>query len=325
MPTRITEQKLPFFYNAGDLGQAEGDAQAVVISYHTSPVVVNRKQTYVVFVLDGGLQGTVASYRWTVEGNTINTQHGVLEYSPTAEGTMSVSVDLLNSGSAVLKTIALSQQVIALNAELETLISAADETSPTAANPDTSRELVNDVRWYIDDIAPRTADSVSSLNKLLFACTYAEAMLVAPEDRAAGIERLAGMLADNAAEGFAEQAASGMGICQLRPHAVAMYFSETDGGTNWLVTRRELPNDKSTWDSMLAQMKTAIVGMDAQKRVDLFNVLRFPKTNIKVAMQFLEALRTQYFTGQDLPSILADEAKARNLITEYKEGPFALS
>lgn len=325
MAVRLTEKTLPPTTTAGDFGQAEGDAAAVLISYHSSPIVKERTQTYVVFVLDAGLQGNVASYSWQVGSDTAETDNGVFEYSHADEGDAQITVNLLDSGSAVVKSITMTQRVIPLNSELEDLIGAADQTAPTAADPETSRELVNDVRGYIDELISRTADAQGSLNKLLFAVGYAEAMLVPPADRAAQLERLAGQLADDDTVGFAEGASSGIGLCQVRPDVLAMYLSATPGGSDWLIPRQEFPHDPSARGTVRDALEGALAGLDEAKRVDLFNFLRFPKSNLKMAMQFLEAMRTQYFSGQDLPSILADEKKANTLISEYKEGPFALA
>ncbi|HEY7089600.1 MAG TPA: hypothetical protein VH518_15995 [Tepidisphaeraceae bacterium] len=325
MAVRLTEKTLPANTTAADLGQAEGDPSAVLISYHSSPVVKERTQTYVVFVLDAGLQGSVASYRWQAGSVTADTENGVFEYAHPDEGDARVTVNLLDGGGTVLKSIAMTQTVIPLNAELETMIDAPDQTSPTAADPETSRELVNDVRGYIDELVSRTADAEGSLNKLLFAVAYAEAMLVPPVERASQLERLAGQLAEGDAAAFSDGAVSGIGLCQVRPDALAMYVSATPGGTDWMLPRQEMPNDPNARGAVRDALKAALIALDEAKRVDLFNLLRFPKINLKMAMQFLEAMQTQYYPGQDLPSILADQDKAKTLISEYKEGPFALA
>lgn len=325
MPTRKTEQRLPASVTAADLGQAEGDAVAALISYHSSPIVKERLQTYVVFVLDAGMQANAESYRWQIGGDTVTTEQGVLEYSHPAEGDAQISVEIRDGASTVLKTLSLTQTVIPLNAELEALINTADEVTPTAADPETSRELVNDVRVYIDEMAPRALDSDSSLNKLLFCIAYAEAMLVPPTERAEQTARLAATLGEGSGESFAEQAKQGIGLCQVRPAILAMYRSATPGGSDWLIARREFPNNADERDTIQTELNTALAALDEAQRIDLFNLLRFPKSNLAMAMQLLEAMRNQYYPGQNLPSILADEDKAKTLISQYKEGPFALS
>ena len=169
MATRTTERRVPPGYAAADLGETAGDAAAVVVGYHSSPIVVGRLQTCVVLVLDAALQPNVASVRWQAGATGATTKDGVFEFAPATEGDLPINVDLLDGGGAVLKSLLLTQQVGPLNAELETMIQQPNEVSPVAADPDTSRELVNDVRGYIDDVAPRSADPDSSLNRLLFA------------------------------------------------------------------------------------------------------------------------------------------------------------
>jgi hypothetical protein len=325
MPTRKTEQRLPANFTADDFGQFQGDSVAVLISYHPSPVVKDRTQTYVAFVLDAGMQGTTVSYRWQTGSDTINTDHGVLEYAHSAEGDMQIALSLLDGGGAVLKTISLAQRVISLNAELETMIDTPDEVTPTAADPETSRELVNDVRAYIDEIAPRSADGESSLNRLLFAVAYSMAMVVSPPGRAAHLEKLASALDEGAGESFADQARNGLGLCQVRPGVLGMYLSATPGGSDWLIPRRIFPNDPEARATMQSELNAALAQLDEAKRIDLFNLLRFPKSNLKMTALLLEALRQQYFPGQTLPVILADKDKAKTLISQYEEGPFELA
>jgi hypothetical protein len=205
------------------------------------------------------------------------------------------------------------------------MINTPNEVTPTAADPETSRDLVNDVRLYVDEAAPRALDSESSLNKLLFSVAYAEAMLVTPAARSAQTERLAAALEEGASASFAEQTQKGIGLCQVRPAVLAMYLSATPGGSDWLISRREFPHDPDARGTVQTELDTALAQLDEARRVDLFNHLRFPKSNLKMAAQLLEAFRNQYYAGQSLPSILADRDKATTLISQFKGGPFALA
>jgi hypothetical protein len=192
-----------------------------------------------------------------------------------------------------------------------------------AADPETSRELVNDVRGYIDELAPRSADPDSTLNRLIFALAYAEAMRVPPADRAAQAERLAAALDQAAPESFADQAETGIGLCQVRPHVLGMYVSATAGGTDWLIDRREFPREEDERSALQHELKADLAQLDEARRVDLFNLLRFPKSNLRMATLLTRELMTQYFPGENLPTILADETKAKSLIEQFKEGPLA--
>jgi hypothetical protein len=325
MPARATERNLPPGLTAADLGQAQGDASATLVSYHSSPCAVGRSQTYVVFVLDAALQGTVERYRWTVGTANTETTEGVFEHTPAAAGNLRVDVSLLDAGSAVLKTLSITQGVVALHPELEFLISRPDEVSAVADDPETSREIVNDVRVYIDELAPRSADPDSSLNKLLFAIGYAEAMSVRPADRSIKTQALATALAASEMQSFADQAKDGIGLCQVRPQILAMYVSATAGGTAPMLPLREFPKDVAAREPIATALLEEFVALDPAQKIDLFNLLRFPKANLRMAMQFVDKLMTQYFPGEPLPAILADADKAQTLISQYKEGPFALT
>lgn len=323
MPVRITERNLPPGMTAADLGQASGDASAVLVSFHSSPCAVGRLQTYVVFVLEAALHGTVASYRWTVGTTNTPTVDGVFEHTPSAAGELKVDVALLDGGGATLKTLSITQTVVPLNAELEFLIARPDEVAAVADDPETSRELVNDVRVYIDELAPRSADPESSLNKLLFALAYAEAMTVRPPDRAIQTRALAASLAANEAESFTDRASTGIGLCQMRPQILAMFVSATAGGTTPMLPLRDLPRAGPDRVTAVAALRSEFIALAPAQKIDLFNLLRFPKSNLRMAMQLVEKLRERFFPGQALPDILADATKAKSLISQYKEGPTA--
>jgi len=325
MAARKTEQGLPAGFTAVDLGQATSDPAAALISFHSSPVVAGRTQTYVAFALDTSLQTDVAFYRWQAGTETTETETGVFEIVPESEGDLQISVSLLDSGGATLKSLTLDQSVVALNSELESMIDSASDGSPVAADPETSRELVNDVRGYIDELAPRSADPESSLNRLLFALAYAEAMRIPPGDRSRQTEQAAEALGQSALECFADQSESGLGLCQLRPQVVAMYLSATQGGSDWLISQREFPANQDDRPAARKSLKAEFAELDEQRLIDLFNLLRFPKSNLKIASLVAQSLMAQYFSTESLPAILADDGKAHILINQFKEGPFALA
>src|SRR3954452_2589560 len=323
MPVRATEKNLPPGLTAADLGQSVGDTSAALVSYHSSPCAVGRLQTYVVFVLDVAQQAAVERYRWTVGSANTETTEGVFEHTPNAAGNLRVDVSLLGGDGAVLKKLSIAQDVVPLNGELEVLIARRDEPTAVADDPDTSREIVNDVRVYIDELAPRSADPDSSLNKLLFATAYAEAMTVKPADRAAQTRDLAAALSAGEAATFVDKALTGIGLCQVRPQILAMYVSATAGGATPMLPPREFPADEKERAAKLAELRTEFIALDAAQRTDLFNLLRFPKSNLRMAMLLVQKHMATYFPAQSLPGILADEAKAKSLITQYKEGPSA--
>ncbi len=323
MAARITERNLPPGLAAADLGQAAGDASATLVSFHSSPCAVGRPQTYVVFVLDAALQGTVEKYHWKIGTSNTETPEGVFEHTPASAGNLQVEVSLLDGGGGVLTTLSIAQSVVPLNGELEFLISRPDEVTAVADDPETSRELVNDVRVYIDELAPRSADPDSSLNKLLFAIGYAEAMNVRPADRAIETREMAAALAADQAESFVDKAVTGIGLCQVRPQILAMHVSATASGTTPMLPLREFPNAVEERAEVITALRTEFIALAAAQKIDLFNLLRFPKSNLRMTMSLVEKLMAQYFPSQTLPQILGDATKAKSVITQYKEGPIA--
>src|SRR5688572_8432069 len=152
MPVRKTESRLPEGFSPGDLGQSaqSADSSAVLISFIQSPLVVNRPNTYVVFVTNSGMATGTASYEWTITENSgtpaiQTTTIGEFNYTPLSQGPLTVSVKLKAGDSSEQATVILNQEIVAINPELETLItSAADAPGPGIGNLDVARELVND-------------------------------------------------------------------------------------------------------------------------------------------------------------------------------------
>jgi hypothetical protein len=109
----------------------------------------------------------------------------------------------------------------------------------------------------------------------------------------------------------------------VRPQILAMYVSATAGGTAPMLPLREFPADPVARAATLAALRTEFAALAAAARIDLFNLLRFPKPNLRMAMLLVQAHLAKYFPAQSLPAVLADQGKATSLITQYKEGPSA--
>src|SRR4051812_1498592 len=156
MPTRSTERRIPATLTPADLGEsiAAGDTRCVLVSFITSPLVVDRSNTYVVIVTDDALATETARYEWTFalrdgEPETQVTEVGQTTYQPKAAGELHVSVRLLGDGGEELGALALPQEAVEPNAELEALIATArNSPGPSVGNPEVARELVNDHNPY---------------------------------------------------------------------------------------------------------------------------------------------------------------------------------
>jgi hypothetical protein len=327
MPVRKTESRLNENFIVGDYGQAvvnSGNTIAL-ISYHTSPVAVSRKQTYIIFILDSALQAAVEKYEWTTPAGNIHTEYGIFEYTPETEGIINLKVNILGNGGIVLESLQLDQTVVYLNVELESLITDETQAGAAASDPETSREIINDIAIYIDWLASREDQDSYLLNKLIFALAYAEALMTPQADREKKNENLSLALENGEDNYFIEGAAGGIGITQLRPQIVAMYTTKTMGANDWLIDRKEFPADINERESIGGGLKQDFLSLEEKWKIDLFNLLRFPKTNLRIAKEMLENLMEQYFPGLTISEIFNDQTKAVSLINQFKQGPFSTS
>ena len=162
MPTRPTERRIPPTLTPGDLGEsvAAGDTRCLLVSFITSPLVIDRPNSYVVFVTDDPLAAGTVRYEWKFaladsEPETQVTNVGETTYRPKAAGELQVSVRLVDDGGAEQATLALPQEVVDPNPELEALIATArNQPGPSVGNPEVARELVNDHNPYYQAVTP---------------------------------------------------------------------------------------------------------------------------------------------------------------------------
>ena len=71
MAVRKTETRIPTGLVASDLGESfvAADGRCALVSFITSPLAVNRENTYVVFVTDAGLAAQAHSFEWSFSEN----------------------------------------------------------------------------------------------------------------------------------------------------------------------------------------------------------------------------------------------------------------
>lgn len=329
MSVRKTEQRIPAGFAVADLGQTVGstDGKVALVSYNSTPIVHQRLQGYVVFVLDDTLAAQVDHYDWSIQNagtlDTSATEFGYLQYQPGLEGSVSVQVTLKGAADQALGTLEMDQEVVALNAELEALYEQTTEIAPLAGQPETSREVINDLRAYMDELAPRDADPSSSLNRLIFAIAYVEVMGLPAEQRNPMLEQIATAFDTDESSSFAEEGSAGIGVCRIRPHVLGMYLPETPGGNDWYLSKREYPKEADERLSINRELLEELTDLAQEKQIDLFNLLRFPKSNLKMAIQLLEGLKAQYFPTGNLESLINDKDQIQSLLDQFKQGPYS--
>ncbi len=327
MPVRKTEQHLPAGYSAEDFGQSSqsADGKIALISFNSSPVVQQRLQSYVVFVLDSSLAAQVDHFDWVMQtdvGENISSDTGFISFRPASGEILTVSVKLKGGADEDLGQVQLEQSIVESNSELKDLYEQTDEAAPLAGQPETSREVINDLRLFIDELAPRDADAESSLNRLLFSVTYVEVMGLPVEKRNVKLEKIADALHNDDASLFVEEGDAGIGVCRLRPHVLGMYIPETPGDTNWYLPKKEYPAEESERLELHQKLKKELQELAPEKQINFFNLLRFPKSNLKMARQFLMGVKEDYFSGETTLSLINDEQQVKSLLDQFKRGPY---
>ncbi len=326
VPARSTERRLPFEFGPNDAGEnaTSADGRFVLISFNNAPLTKDRLQRFAVFVTDEALASQMHEVEWriTLDGiqTTERTAVGYLRYVPAEQGRLTIESVLVDQGGQELGRTTLDLNVVDPNPQLEALIAQADESAPVAGRPATSREVINDIRAYIDELAPRDADTNGALNKLMFAIAYTAATHNPVERRARTLEHIADALGRGEPDAVAAQAVSGFGACGIRPHVLAMYLTDTTSGQP-LSPRSSYPRDPSGRVAVDDGLLTSLAGLGEPTRIDLFNVLRFPKLSLRMTKLTLEAMAADRFPGETIADVLVDKAKALELIEQFQSGP----
>lgn len=329
MGVRNTESRIPEGFTADDLGQAHMSGNYAIVSYLTSPVAQETSINYVVFATNGA---QAHKYRWKISNGSTNiekeTDEGIFEYRAVYLGELKTDVEILVGGEPVT-TLSLTQNVVLEDANLKSLLgNYIVHSGPLLAlggDPQTSTEIVNDLRVYIMDAAQSTGEKgISPL--FLAALAYKEAIwrpkeytiakpyLVGWFVRTKEIELAAEELNHDTLFNLIIHLDNSLGVCQMKPQTAYMLIDPT----KW----QELPEK----DGDRKPVKKAIVdqyeSLDENKKIDIFNLLRFPKTNIKLAAQLLTKLKNRSHRWPALTpeKFLKDETALKIIATEYNLG-----
>jgi hypothetical protein len=328
MPVRKTERRLPANRQAQDLGQAvvASDGRCALVSFVSSPVVVGRDNVYVLFVTDAGLATAAQSFEWTFTENgavaaTETTDHGEITYRPRATGTLAVAVRVLGAGNATQATLELAQDVVVTNAQLEGLITAArNQTGPTVTNPEVARELINDHNPYYQAVQLTAPESGDAFQRFVFTMLHDGAQVRTAVERKRLLDELSGVLNGGAGD-FVHLSAQGIGVGAVRLVLLAMLPPSASGSPPLAWT--ELPEPPSPRASAEETLRQQLAALSEDVRIDLFNRLRFPKSNIHECARLLQALRDRYFAGVAFEAVLTglSGTRAHWIVRHYREGP----
>jgi hypothetical protein len=326
MGVRKTERRIPANFQPSDLGQAvaAADGRCALVSFVTTPLVVARENVYVLFVTDAGLAGTTQSFEWTftesgIAPNVQNTAAGEIAYRPQAIGTLNLTVRLLGAGNTEQARIEMDQNIAPPNGELESLIAQArNEPGPGVSNPDVARELVNEHNPYYQAVALQTPESDDAFRRFVFGVVFDGALNRDASQRKRHLDQLAASL-NNQEGDFGSLAAQGAGVSGMRLALLAM----TPGNPAPLLPWTELPEPSAQHAAADQQLRQQLAALDESKRIDLFNLARFPKSNITQCARIIEALRDRYFSGANFSDVMTGMSgtRAHWIIRHFREGP----
>ena len=331
MAIRVTERRLPTS-DPHDLGQAaEGDGLALV-GFLPPPIAVGTRADYVLFG-----EAEAERYEWSwrdASGRRVapdrTTRVGVAAWVPERPGEVRVRVEA-RAGSRLVAGVSMRQEVRAPRNELE-------------GEPEPLREVVEDLGTYVGEAAAATG--LRGVPASLVAATAAFESFRRPRDdsaRAMALEdadrrgrltallgaRYAGRHADEfirtreleLVAGALDELARGrapsslldnsIGVCQVRPSTLAM--------TMGLLPWRE--SVATAVDGEVLRRYLSEVPLD--RKVDLFNLLRFPRTNVRACAMHLASLknRPNRWPAVEAERLAGDDSACEVIATEYMRGP----
>jgi hypothetical protein len=323
MPVRKTERRIPEGLLPDDLGQSVSaeNGQAALISYIISPLVVNRPNTYVAFITDPNLADSIQNFEWTVTENDIAaaphlTATGEFIYVPHSTGNLNIALRFLDGGNQEVAGLAMAQEIVDTNGELEELIhTSADQPGPGIGNLDVARELVNDHNPYYQSVSLQTAEAGDGFKQFVFSMVSDGVLQKNAAQRKELLDQLAVSL-NNGTSDFSTLIAEGAGVCKIRMTMLAMISSN---GLAWT----ELPEDPTLRLSADEQLRQTLAELDENKKIDLYNLVRFPKSNIVQCGRILEELRNHYFPNANFSDVLTGMSgtRAHWISRHYREGP----
>ena len=327
MTVRKTENRIPADFQAADLGEASiaSDGRSALISFVTTPLVVSRENTYVAFVTDQTLSASAASFEWSVTENggtpqVQTTDQGEFSYTPAAAGTVGLVVRILDDSKAEQAKLSLDQEVVAVNAELESLIAdAQNQPGPGVSNPEVARELINDHNPYYQNVTLQAPESGDAFQQFLFGVVFDGALQRTAADRKQHLADLADSLNNGGAD-FASLAGKRSGVAGVQLSLLAMNLPS-------MLDFTELPEPVDQRALAAEQLRESLAALDEEKRIDLFNLVRFPKSNIAQCARILEALRDRYFPGTNFNDVLTGMSgvRAQFIVRQFTEGPVVRS
>jgi hypothetical protein len=340
-------------FTPADLGEATSSGPYWLISYLEQPIPIGTRVDYVVFVTDNS---DVDEYRWRVEQlddsglplggddgllDEDDTDEGVYWFRPDAGGRIRVTVEIMVDGQ-VAGTLTLVQAVEPRDAAIERLLLGRgvgdyvrSEIGSLAGETQTTRELANDLKRFILQAADATGANGIPW-QFLSAVVYKETLhrpkelvvyrpylpdvaLVSGGDavRSWELEFAAEDLNDTSfLPSFRTHLNNSLGVCQIQPQTAAMLLQMTE--------RRQKASGLTDDEEINDQVWAAFEDLPDDQRIGVYNLVRFPKTNIRLCAELLAYLKNrttpERFANQNTSVFLADKRAQTIVATEYNLG-----
>jgi hypothetical protein len=281
MSVELIETRLPAGVSASGLGESASGAHGRLVSAHTAPLFLRRRQSYTVFVPTGQ---PVDTYQWTVfnedtsKTTNLPTTVGRLVWLPTELGTYRIAVRLMFGGTAI-ETIEMRQRVVGLDAEYEKAKKAPDERFCPVGNAASWERVQYEFLNYIfDAVAATTSFPPARLLSAIAYCAYGGLGEAKSETvyRASSEPSTVNPLREGFTPKDYKELLSGgrrEGVFRLRLSAIALH-------------QNRITLDPAAKDPVRA-LDEAFNALGPNSKVDIFNLARFPKSSAILAAQML--------------------------------------
>ena len=117
-----------------------------------------------------------------------------------------------------------------------------------------------------------------------------------------------------------------VGISQIKPHLLAMFLEGINGTAGTLMDLQSWENQTTDRDTYLNEVfNTFNDQVSKVNQVAIYNLLRFPKSSITVALTYLEKLKERHISWAPKMLTKADHWEnaecVKTIVSEYTEGP----
>lgn len=362
MAVRRTEMSVPGgFDNVNALGFStlSLDREYALVSFvgevlriglhKNQPIFKNR---YYVFVKTENLIA-VDKYRWTLTFSNVNGENilekenensiGEIELNLTSRETIqilnqsatycTIKVSLLKGNTNLTPTpLTLRHKVLPLQFQMEERMKIGGKNA-ILGTPLVNKVIENYLKEYIHAAYIGEPSQLKSNipPELLTAVVYKNIF----ENKAKGILKqqndvLARDLNTSVLQTLTSAAWASTGICGLKAHFSAMFIPKQIGDTDPFVKIIKIDGKTKTE----VDIKKAFKKLKVKEQVYIFNLLRFPKSNIKICLLMLDKLKQQHslFENQEInrATYLEEHKKkakparrcVKNIVAQLYQGPY---